>query len=61
MLLMKLLLLSLQLPMLPVELLLGRLPWRPDHSAVVGVRAAGRGGPTRGGTGGEVSSQPVPF
>ena len=54
---MKLLLLSLQLPMLPVELLLGRrLPWRPDHSAVVGVRAARRGGAR--GTRREVSSQP---
>ena len=58
------LLLVLLLPMLPVEVLLPaaarrRLPRRPDHSAVVGVRAAGRGGPPRDGTRGEVPSQPT--
>ena len=60
------LLLVLLLPMLPVEVLLPaaarrRLPRRPDHSAVVGVRAAGRGGPPRDGTRGEVPSQPTAF
>ena len=49
--------------MLPAAAAPRRLPGRPDHSAVVGVRAAGRGGPPRprDGTCRQVSPQPIPL